>query len=163
MSLPHKVLSRWSCGFDFGLAFTLFGYQFGFSFDLTEWHLMWEHYDGVGYLLCVGPIVLDILDATNYTDPVEKVIQDLRDTLQDINEVVSDLYVRLAACGGTAKGSIGSLSPEHVEYSDAQNEVAILFKKYKQALLEIEKLRKKQGGKNVKGKSLSTGRTSRKS
>jgi hypothetical protein len=143
VSLTHKTLSRWSCGFDFGFAITLMGYQFGFSFDLTEWHLMAEHHEGVGYLVCLGPIALDILDATEYIDPAEKVIQDLRDTLDATNETVDELYVKIAAC--------------------AQNETARLFIKYTQALEVIEKLRKKQGGKNVKGKSLSTNRTSRKS
>lgn len=163
MSLTHKTLSRWSCGLDFGFAVTLMGYQIGISFDLTEWHLMAEHYEGVGYLFCLGPIALDILDATEYIDPTEKVIQELRTTLDASDEIVDGLYIKLAACGFTAKGVIGKLEAEKPEYSDAQNETAILFKKYTQALEVIEKLRKKQGGKNVKGKNLPAGKSSRKS
>jgi len=172
VSLLHKATSRWACSLDFGFAITLFGYQIGFSFDITEWHIMFDHFEGVGYLIYFGPIAFDILDATKYKErPSERDLL-CATILENYGKVSTELaqektahlqdIARLAACGATAEGWGEELDPVNPKYSDAHKKTLILLVKYKQALKEIEKLRNKLGGKNGKNKSLSTRKSNRK-
>lgn len=139
----NKQSKRWSFGIDFGFALMAFGYQVGVSFDITEWHLTWDYFPGVGFLVCLGPLYFDALDATQYDNEENNEIKDLEHNLELAHEAQDQLYVKLAACGITARGEWGHLEPTQVEYSDAQNCIADLFQKYTQALKEVEMLRNK--------------------
>lgn len=173
--MPHsKVYSRLSLNIDFGAAITIFGYQFSIGFDLTEWHLSFEHFDGVGYLLFIGPLSLEILDATKYKEEEDPAIARLKETVFESEKETAKYFVelqrerdaheqdqvRLAGCGIAAQGYGDKPDPTSYSYSAAYEDVYKLNIKYKQALNEIDRLRKKLPGvKNVKPKSLSAGKS----
>lgn len=176
----HRTYTRLSSSIDFGAALTLFGYQVSFGFDLTEWHLTFEHFDGVGYLFYFGPLSFEILDATKYkeTEEVNPLIAELQDQVFEREKEAAKYYsslvlereaheqdqVRLAGCGIAAQGYGDKPDPTSYSYSASYEDVYNLHVKYKQALNEIDKLRKKlpKGDKNGP-KNLSTGKPRRKS
>jgi hypothetical protein len=184
-----KLSSRWTCKLDFGFAVTLFGYQIGFSFDLIEWHLVFDHYKGIGYLIYFGPIAFDILDSTKLTPIVDPAIAPLKYEIFEQEKLAAKYYVeleqtkkaleqetvRLAGCGVAAIGAGTPPDPANYGYSAAYEAIYILYKKYKQALTTLDQLQvrleahrnkekkeKKTGDKNVKSKSLPTRKSSRK-
>lgn len=148
---------------------------------------MADHQEGLGYLLCVGPIALDILDATKYTPPVDSAIAPLKFELfkqeklaatycvelDQTKKALEQETVRLANCGVASIGAGDAPDPLNYDYSAAYESTYLLYKKYKQALRVIEDLKRGRGryksiaekkeGKNVKNKSLSTRKSRRKS
>jgi hypothetical protein len=189
LPLRNKKPSRWTCKLDFGFAVTLFGYQIGASFDLTEWHLIFDHYEGIGYLIYFGPIAFDILDSTKVDTLVDPAIAPLKNEIFEQEKLAARYYVeleqtkqalgqetvRLSGCGVAAIGAGTPPDPANYGYSAAYEATYILYTKYKQALTTIDQLQvrleahrnkekkeKKTGVKNVKDKSLPARKSSRK-